>query len=135
MDGLSVAASIITVVQLTGSVITYLSDVKEAPKECSKCMEEVSNSSVLLVRLNNRLKESSSGESWYSEIEALAKGPLNQYLQALENLRKKVNPWNKIRRLKIRLSWTLVKDDVMHILMRAERLKSLVSIALEMDHL
>jgi hypothetical protein len=34
MDGLSAAASIIAVLQLTGEVIGYLIDVKNAPKEC-----------------------------------------------------------------------------------------------------
>ena len=35
---LSVTASIIAVLQLTGDVITYLRDIKDTPKECRKCM-------------------------------------------------------------------------------------------------
>jgi hypothetical protein len=34
MDGLSVAASVIAVWQLTNEVIQYLNDIKDAPKEC-----------------------------------------------------------------------------------------------------
>jgi hypothetical protein len=36
MDGLSAAASIVAVLQLTLNVIKYLNDVKDAPKERKK---------------------------------------------------------------------------------------------------
>lgn len=88
MDALSVTASIIAVLQLTGDVITYLSDVKDAPKECRKCMVEVSNSNTLLLKLNLRLSESSSEEPWYNEVQVLAvkDGPLDQYKLSLQHL-------------------------------------------------
>jgi hypothetical protein len=43
MDGLSAAASIAAVLQLIVEVIEYLNDVKDAPKECQRCMTEASN--------------------------------------------------------------------------------------------
>ena len=137
MDGLSVAASIIAVVQITGSVITYLSDVKDAPKECGKCLIEVFNSNTLLLKLKDRLSESSSTEPWYTEVQALAvkDGPLDQYKLALQHLLAKVKPANRVQKLANTLMWTFVKAEVASILERTERLKSLVSIALEMDHL
>ena len=136
MDGLSVTAGIIALVQLTGSVIAYLNDVKEAPKECSQCMQELANSNALLVTLRNRLNDSSPGQPWYDEVAAFVTGaPFDQYKQALQSLLEKVNPSSKKQKLTMRLLWTFVKDDVARILLRAERLKSLVSIALEMDHL
>ena len=57
MDGSSAAASIIAVVQLTESVISYLNDVKDAPKQCNNCMIEMSNLNTLLLRLNAHLAE------------------------------------------------------------------------------
>jgi hypothetical protein len=137
MDGLSVAASVIALVQIAGSVITYLNDVKDAPKECKKCMVEVSNSNTLLLKLNLRLIETSSQEPWYAEVQALGvkDGPLDQYKQALQHLLAKVNPTNKMRKLANTLMWTFVKEEVASVLARTERVKSLVSIALEMDHL
>ncbi len=63
MDGLSGAASIITVVQIAGNVIMYLKDVKDAPKECRKCVVEISNSITLLLKLDLHLSESDSQES------------------------------------------------------------------------
>lgn len=37
MDGLSVSSSIIAVAQIACSMIIYLSDVKDAPKEYGQC--------------------------------------------------------------------------------------------------
>jgi hypothetical protein len=137
MDGLSVAASIIAVWQLTSQVITYLNDVKDAPKECRNCMVEVSESNALLFKLNLRLSESSSEGLWYAEVQALAvkDGALDKYKLALEHLLAKIEPKNKMRKLANVLMWNFVKEEVASILARTERLKTLVSIALEMDHL
>jgi hypothetical protein len=137
MDGLSVAASIIAVVQIAGSVITYLSDVKDAPKECGQCLIEVCNSNTLLLKLRDRLSESNSTEPWYTVVQALADkdGPLDQYRLTLQSLRAKVESTNKMRKLANILTWSFIKEEVTGILARMERLKTIVSIALEMDHL
>lgn len=137
MDGLAVAASIIAVMQLTSQVITYLHDVKDTPKECRQCMVEVSNSNTLLLNLSTLLTESNSREPWYTEVQALAvkDGPLDQYIHALERLLKKANPESRTRRIANTLIWPLVKDEVISILARIERLKGLINIALEMDHM
>jgi hypothetical protein len=134
MDGLSVAASVIAVVQIAGSVITYLSDVKNSPNECKKCLIEVSSSITLLLKLKD-LSESGSTEPWYTAVEALAvkDGPLDQYKLALEHLIAKVGPKNGVRKLANVLMWNFVKEEVASILARIERLKTLISIALEMD--
>jgi hypothetical protein len=137
MDGLSVAASIIAVVQITGSAITYLSDVKDAPKECEQCMIELSNLNILLLQLKSHLNESSSKDPWYSKAQTLnvKDGPLDQYKLALEHLLAKVEPTNKMRKLTNILMWTFIKGEVASIMARTERLKTLISVALEMDHL
>jgi hypothetical protein len=137
MDGLSVAASIIAVVQIAGRAITYLSDIRDAPKEWTKCLIEISSSNILLLKLEERVANSSPTEPWYTEVQALAgkDGPLDQYRLALEHLCAKLEPKNKIRKLANILTWNFVKEEVAGILARMERLKTVISIALEMDHL
>jgi len=137
MDGLSVAASIIAVVQIAGSVITYLSDVKDASKECEECQIEASNSNTLLLRLKRLVSESSPTELWFTQVQELARkdGPLDQYKLALEGLLAKVEPKSKLRNALNVLMWKFVKDDIARVLTRMERVKTLVIIALEMDHL
>jgi hypothetical protein len=136
MDGLSVAASIIAVVQIAGQVTTYLGDVKDAPRECEKCMIELSNSNILLLQLKARLGESSQGP-WFAKVQALnlKDGPLDQYKRSLEDLLKKVKAPNKMQKLMKTLLWSWIKEEVTSLLTEMERLKTLVSIALGMDHL
>jgi len=137
MDPLSVTASVIAVLQLTGEVIKYLNDVKDAPRECQQCTIEASNLQNLLINLRYRLEQGQTSDLWFTELRALnvENGPLDQYKQALEQLRSKVEIQNGAQKVKQRLSWKFNKAEVTSILGRMERLKSLVSIALEMDHL
>ena len=137
MDPLSVTASVIAILQLTSDVITYLCNVMDAPKECRECIVDISNSNTLLLKLNSRLSETRSKEPWYTEVQALAvkNGPLDQYKLALQHLLTKVRPVGGMRKLTNTLMWTFIKEEVASIFARMERLKTLVSIALEMDHL
>jgi hypothetical protein len=137
MDGLSDVASIIAVLQLTGAVIGYLNDVKDAPKECQQCTIEASNIQNLLINLRYRLEQGQAGDPWFTAVRALSieNGPLDQYKQALEQLRSRVEIQDGVQKVKRRLLWKFIKAEVAGILARMERLKTLVSIALEMDHL
>jgi hypothetical protein len=137
MDGLSVAASIIAVLQLTGAVIGYLNDVKDAPKECQQCTIEASNIQNLLINLRYRLEQGQAGDPWFTAVRALniENGPLDQYKQALEQLRSRVEIQDGVQKVKRRLLWKFSKEEVASILARMERLNNLVNIALEMDHL
>lgn len=137
MDGLSVAASIIAVLQLSAEVIKYLNDVKNAPEESQRYMTESSNLQNLLINLLYHLNQGNTGDPWYTTVLALGveNGPLDQYKQALEHLQSRVEIQNGLQEVKRRLLWKFSKGEVASILARMERLKSLVSIALEMDHL
>jgi hypothetical protein len=136
MDPLSITASIVAVLQLTHAVIGYLIDVKDAPRDRAQCALEASNLYNLLVTLRLRLEESSD-ELWYAEVRALdvENGPLDQYKRALEQLQKKITSGSGIKKIGNTLWWKFSKEEVTSILSRMERLKELVQIALEMDHL
>jgi hypothetical protein len=137
MDGLSAAASIIAVLQLTGAVIGYLNDVKDAPKECQQCTIEASNIQNLLINLRYRLEQGRAGDPWFTAVRALniENGPLDQYKQALEQLQSRAEIQDGVQKVKRRLLWKFRKEEITSILARMERLKSLVSFALENDHL
>jgi hypothetical protein len=137
MDGLSVAASIIAVLQLTGAVIGYLNDVKDAPKECQQYAIEASNLQSLLINLLYQLNQGQTGDRWYTAVRALnvENGPLDQYKQALEQLRLRMEIQDSIQKVKRRLLWKFSKEEITSILARMERLKTHVSFALQMDQL
>src|SRR5437016_2246421 len=96
MDSLSITASVIAILQLTGGAILYLNDVKDAPKECQQCMIEASNLQSLLINLRYRLEQGQTGDPWFTAVRALnvENGPLHQYKQALEQLQSNVDVGN-----------------------------------------
>ncbi|KAI9666339.1 MAG: hypothetical protein M1821_004274 [Bathelium mastoideum] len=134
MDGLSIAASVYSVLQLTGAVIEYLNDVTSAPKECAQCTTELCNVQGLLVQLRYHLGERTSDDPWYKATAELGapEGALAQYKDALDHLRSKLEHRSGIRKA---LSWSFTKDEVSNTLLRIERLKSHTQLALQMDHL
>ncbi|XTI94186.1 hypothetical protein V2W45_1217397, partial [Cenococcum geophilum] len=136
MDPLSTTASIIATLQLSSKVVGYLTDVKDASKERAKCAIEASNLHSLLLNLRFRLEEGSAEPPWYTAVRALAveNGPLDQFKQALETLQTKMTYGGQLKRVGEALVWKFKKEEVASILDQMERLKSLVEIALQMDH-
>lgn len=139
MDPLGVTASIIAVLQLTSTAINYLNDTKGASKDQAQCVIEASNVYCLLTNLKYRLEEAKSENvSWHAAVRslAIANGPLDQYKSALKQLQSKVTTasTSRLRKAGRALVWKFTKDEVAGILSRIERLKSLIQIALEMDH-
>jgi hypothetical protein len=137
MDPLSITASIIALVQLTSTVIKYLDDVKDAPKDRAKLVIEASSLYSLLMHLKYRLEEGRSNESWYNSIRLLAvsNGPFDQYKDVLENLQRKAVITSGAGKVLHALAWKFNKTEVNDMFLRMERLKTLIQISLEMDHL
>jgi hypothetical protein len=137
MDPLSITTSIIALLQLTNTMIGHLNDVKDASVDRARCALEASNLYNLLVTLRFRLEEGGSNEPWYAAVRALGveNGPLDQYRHALEQLQTKITSGCGINKMGNTLLWKYIKEEVTSILSRMERLKTLVQIALEMDHL
>lgn len=136
MDPLSATTSIITILQLSAKVLSYLNDVKAASKGRAQCAIETSNLHNLLTNLRFRLEERHGHQPWFSAVQALAieNGPLDQFKQALETLQAKMTDGGRLKKAKEALVWKFNKEEVDAILARMERLKTLVEIALQMDH-
>jgi hypothetical protein len=136
MDPLSVTASIIAILQLTVKVGECLCDAKDASTERSQFTTETSNLSSLLVALLSRVDESSN-EPWHTKVRELGgkDGLIYQYRVALEQLKDKISSGHGLKKMAKTILWKYIKEDADGILVRIERLKSLVQIALQMDHL
>ena len=132
MDPLSVTASIIAVLQLTTNVISYINDVKNAPKELSQFAIEASSLYALLTQLKYRVDDSKSSDAWFASVRAMgaSNGPFDQYKMTLEKLQRKLT-----KKHGGTLLWPFIKDEIVDSVSRIERMKSLVNIALELDHL
>jgi len=137
MDPLSIVASVVAVLQLSAKVVGYLNDVQAASKERAKCAIEVANLTSLLTILRYRLEEADLSVPWYSAVRDLGveNGPLDQFKQALEELKSGMTECGKLTRLGNALVWKFRKEEIASILSRIERLKTLAQVALQNDHL
>ncbi|KAH7366579.1 ankyrin repeat domain-containing protein [Pyrenochaeta sp. MPI-SDFR-AT-0127] len=136
MEPLSATASIISILQLSAKVLSYLNDVKDASKGRVQCAIEASNLHSLLLNLRFRLEEGNAGEPWYTAVRALAvdNGPLDQFKKALEMLQTKMTDGGRLKQASQALVWKFKKEDIASILAQMERLKTLIEIALQMDN-
>lgn len=135
MDPLSITASIIAVLQATKEIISYVKETRDAPKELTKVYDEAKNLVILLYELKDSLAEQDPHDPWLRVTSGLAMrdGPLDQYKKALEVLVSKTTG-HGLRKIGQVLAWKFIKEEVMSLLLQIERIKSLVQIALEMDH-
>jgi hypothetical protein len=136
MDPLSVTASIIAVLQLTVKIIEGLKDAKDASADRSQFTTEIQNLRDLLVALLSRVDEDSS-DPWHKNVREMGgqDGLIYQYRVALEQLKDNISTGQGVKKMTKTLLWKYIQQDAERILLRIERLKSLVQIALEMDHL
>jgi hypothetical protein len=136
-DPLSITASIVAVLQLTGVVVKYLNDVKDAPKDQHSILVEISSIHGLLFSLNDLVSRAESGEKWLATVRLLnvPGGPLERFKLALEQLKKKLAPAAGLSGVAKALSWPFQKGEVKGVLTTIGRLKQLFILALQNDHM
>jgi hypothetical protein len=136
-DPLSISASIIAVLQLSGTVIEYLNGVDGALEDRYRLLNEVASISRLLYFLKDRATQSQYGDSWSMTLASLnmPKGPLEQFKFALEHLALKLAPVEGWRKAGKALTWPLRKEEIKEILSAIERHKSLFNLALQNEHM
>lgn len=137
MEPLSAAASIIAVIQLAGTVTQYLCTIKGAPKDRQKILNELSSITGMLFLLQDQADEAGNDDSWNATLRSLGTpdGPLEQFKTALETLATKLAPVGGLRKLGKPLMWPFQEKEIKDILNTIERLKGLINLARQNDHM
>lgn len=142
MDPLSVTASIIAVIQLTGSVVSavysYRTGVKNAPEDAAKVIQDLTGLSQVLENLLQVIeRESSTKASRLESLESLTKpdGPLQSCQNTLEHLKAKLQPKEGWRAIKQSLTWPLKKDEIKSTLDDIATAKKTIGLAVSVDHM
>lgn len=127
--------SITAVLQLSRTIISYLIDVRDAIEDRMKFAMELSALNSLLDVLYSRVQESKSGHPWFTTVRELGveNGPLNQLKSDLARLASKLEPGKGLKKVERMLTWKFDKTEVVDILNKIERLKTLISFALSND--
>ena len=136
-SALGLAASILQIINTTAQTIQYLKDVRDAPEDRAQILGETASLLGLLKDLRARVEHANQTDPWYVRIRLLEGqgGPLDQYQSAMIVLAKKLKPESGLKKLEKRLLWTFDRKQIKATLDLIERLKSLISLALQGDHL
>lgn len=128
-------ASIIAALQLTESVVDYVNTIRNASAYQRNIAIEASNLYGLLTSLRFRVEAARSEDPWYLQVKKLGEknGPLDQFRSALESLAARTQPTTGASKAARVLKWKFDKAHVQETLTKTERLKTLVSIALQND--
>ena len=137
VTAVGLAASIVQLIDATTTAIKYVNDVKDAPKDRATLAREGSSLLALFTDLRYRVEEAESTSAWFAGVRLLGVegGLLDQFKDAMEKLARKLKPETGIKKFSKALIWTLDKNETINILSKIERLKTLVSLALQKDHL
>lgn len=128
-------SSIITVTALAKSVVDYLIDMKDASKYQAQIIAEISAVEALLTTLRSRIGGTQSGDPWITGVQMLGVegGPLDQFKSTLMQLKSKVEQVGKYKKAVGLMSWPFSKTGVDAMLLRIERVKLIVGLALAND--
>ncbi len=149
-EALGIASSIVALVDVSKTIFTYLKDVKEAPKERNSLSMELSGLMRWLDEVRLLTGTAQPNDPWLVTIQRLS-SPVVQLTALLKDLEKEfkltetvVKPGtNKMKSqllgitkvMKCRVLWKFKKENVEDVLKKIERIKSLMIIAGQHDHL
>jgi hypothetical protein len=126
------AASLITLLDLTRSVLDYIKNTYHAHKERRKIFDEVTSTQCLLAQLQDKSEKTKWGDSM--KVLATPFGPLQQLETVLNKLEKGLNPCNnRLKTFGKALIWPFEKKETETILSSLERCKLLLTLALNRD--
>ncbi|KAJ7784218.1 ankyrin repeat-containing domain protein [Mycena metata] len=136
MEAIGLAASILQLIQATKPVFDYVKDVRDGPVQRSEIVANMAALTALLGVLQTQSTALSSNSGpVFTAIKGLTT-PLDELRDLLVKIGRKVqDPKTTTQKLKGRLTWTLDKSDVQDLLLKVERVKTLVMLAIQNDHL
>ncbi|KAK0439045.1 uncharacterized protein EV420DRAFT_1279815 [Desarmillaria tabescens] len=134
-EALGIASSVTALIQNTIVVINYLKDVKNAPKECDELLTELRYLEVGLSSIGQQIRSSTKGDPWLETLQQL-QDHFKELMELLDELKARLKDGSsRLKRLMRRLDWTITKKSVEEDLGKIERLKSLIMVAGQHDHL
>ncbi|KAK0184070.1 hypothetical protein F5146DRAFT_330709 [Armillaria mellea] len=130
-----VVKSIPALIGSTVAIIKYVEDVRNAPEERAKLLTELEGVRAGLYMVEHlALLPTEDDRPWLEELQKLEKtfGELTEILDRLRKTLEDASSWWR-KRLH-RLTWPLTKNGVEEDLRKIERIKSLITVAGQHDH-
>jgi hypothetical protein len=135
-DPLSITASIVSLLQLTKSVVEYVKDVKGGSDDRVRLRDSIWSTISLLEMLKFRFEDAAvDGVKMSSDIKMDVKVPLRELERVLERLVSKLAPASKLQRAMQNLAWPFEKGEVKDLLSSIEGQKSHLALAMQNNHM
>ena len=135
MDPLSITASISALLGLSSTVITYLNDVRGASADRGRILSEIASVNSIFFILQDLADQQNDTSSLTFQSLNLPKGPLDQFRMALERLSSGLAPpATPLKKLGNAVTWHFKKGEIEEILSSIERLKTLLTLVRQQDH-
>jgi len=136
-EPLSLAASIIAVLNITGTAVQYIENVSSGSKYRERILAELVQTRNVLKQLRDQAQKpdrnNPQAESlWWL---ALPNGPLDQFQVALDRLLSKLKPTAGLKKFGKALIWPFQTEEIENILSTIERQKSLFILVLQSDQM
>jgi hypothetical protein len=129
---IGLAASIVTVIEVTSKTITYLNDVRTSSEERKRLSNEVADLYGRLTTLKCRIEDPNATDPWFQAVQGLTM-PLAHFKATMTELSSRLAEKRGVDKMVASLRWTLDKKAVLGYLAEVERMKSLVIWALQED--
>lgn len=135
MDGLSTAASVIAVLQLSTKVVGYLNSVKGATEERKRLRQELRACEYIIQQLKDETDDPEEGKAWAETLKALEApgGPLGLLFVALRAVEAKLEPRRGAKKALATLKWPFDEKNTEKLFEAIEREKALLQLALSND--
>jgi len=137
-EALGIVSSIISILQATQTVITYVREVDASSQERSDILSEANNLFRFFLVLKDKIPDRPQPrDPWYTTLKSFEApdGPLEQLKVLLERLASKLKCAKVFKKFGNALFWPFRRQEVKEILDSIERQKNLISLALEKDHM
>lgn len=135
---LGISASLIAIIQLTGTVTClgwgYISGVKRAPKDLRDLVDELNSLSKVLSIVQDLAADPNKKSTALQKLDD-TNGPLKLCARDLEDLRLKLEPRGGFKGFMDNIAWPLKETDTLQYIARLERHKTLLIFALNADHM
>lgn len=126
-----------TILQSTESVVELLNDSKDASKDCSKLLKEISSVYDLLFDLKDLVSKAESGDAVLLAVTecAASNSPLAEFKLVLEHLATHLEPAVGLKKNQKVLARPFNREKLRDIFRSIDRLKKVYHPSLQKDHM
>ncbi|KAI8624519.1 hypothetical protein F5Y19DRAFT_312512 [Xylariaceae sp. FL1651] len=136
LTAVGLVANVAQLISLVATLVQYLNDVKDGPRDRARLAGEAASLLTLLTEFRYGIEGEGPKDPRLSVVRMLAMpgGALDEFHVTVKELLRKLRPCLGSKRIWRVAMWPLSKRDIEGLLSRIERLKSLINLYKQEDH-